>query len=1462
MNTRAGGTLKMKKSFIAILCLLLFLCVGMAQAALADDAVYIYKSNGDDFDKDEGLLGAINKAAGLDNPTFKLQKTFDVGKNINMSNATLDMNGYGLTFKSTSTFSGVNIKNQGEKLVITSGATVTLKNSTLDLHGFFIEVRSGGTLIVDGSTIKNGKNLTTNKDDLLPRNNNKSNGKGGAIYAQAGAKVTINESTFENNVANYGGAIFIYGNDEGKTQNALVIENSTFTNNRAEGKLRRGGAIYISKNKVRIEGTVFEKNKAYHGGGAIFLLGKSEDNAEKKAGQLEVYGTDFNQNESGLRGGAITVSEFSSAIFREGKKKNGTVGPTVFDGNYLTDARDFAGGALFIDRSFVYMKDMLITGNEARDAGGGISTCSTGTVDIRPLQGAMIYGNSVSSKEYVKDGQEILSDIYFLTKDHLDYDSQGDVYVEGREKFPTVGMKYELHEKMFNGYLHNWKFKEFFTYKEGKIGEEIKIRKFHSLIAKSNPDNFDGEDKAQVIFRNNKAVTSKDSEIVSGGAIADNGLLEIGSTTKIRIVKVWESDNASVRPSEDVLLEKLVLYENDKNGPISPAIGSLKTINQTNGITVNVLTGERIIKDILPYSSVVLGKNSVIGEIYDIKKKEWKVPLRNVWVIDVEGLKENLYGYTVEEGTIPEYEKVGNKTGGTVFTNKYTQKIEIKVVKEWDDANNRDGKRPDSVTVHLLKDNVDTGEKLVLSFENGWKGSFSNLDADGDYTVEEEEVDGYTSISTGDNNKFTITNTYNKTVVRVEKIWEHKDNDPLAYPTRATFHLLANGHPIDSKEMTADDQQIIFSDLPTHEGGKEITYMIREDEVPNYTAHIELSSDNTFRVTNTYNPGETVVQVEKIWDDSYNQYKNRPEQVTVYLYANKADTGKRLILSADTNWYGSFEDLDKLDKDGNEIQYSVGEEQVTGYASPVIEKDGNLFIITNKLEYTKVTATKLWKHEDNDPSAYPTRATFHLLANGHPIDSKEMTADDQQIIFSDLPTHEGGKEITYMIREDEVPNYTAHIELSSDNTFRVTNTYNPGETVVQVEKIWDDSYNQYKNRPEQVTVYLYANKADTGKRLILSADTNWYGSFEDLDKLDKDGNEIQYSVGEEQVTGYARGTIDRDGNLFIISNTLEYTQITAQKVWKDNDNALSVRPTQVTFRLHANGVEKDFKKVTKADGWEVTFDNLPKYEGGKNITYTITEDHVLDYTHRVNRVNEKMLTVTNTYNPGKTVVEVEKVWWDNNDQYKIRPEQVTVHLYANGVKTEKQLNLNAATEWQGVFEELDEKDENGKIIDYIVVEDPVEGYVSVVEGDAEKGFTIFNKFIPEENEHFMFTKVWIGGNENEISWKFFSQEGKPLNQKFKKKKLSDSEWLYESMEKVDRDTYLIEEPVPGYVTQYENVDVHAKVTDRLYSGGKILNVKIPQTGDKENLWVGLGLGALSLLGMIVLLRRSRKHRSE
>lgn len=87
------------------------------------------------------------------------------------------------------------------------------------------------------------------------------------------------------------------------------------------------------------------------------------------------------------------------------------------------------------------------------------------------------------------------------------------------------------------------------------------------------------------------------------------------------------------------------------------------------------------------------------------------------------------------------------------------ESVDITVKKIWNDDNNKDGIRPDSITVNLLAD----GEKVryaKVTADKDWTFTFENLPKymDGKeikYTVTEEKVEGYKCSIDG----FTITNT-------------------------------------------------------------------------------------------------------------------------------------------------------------------------------------------------------------------------------------------------------------------------------------------------------------------------------------------------------------------------------------------------------------------------------------------------------------------------------------------------------------------------------------------------------------------------------------------------------------------------------------------------------------------------------------------------------------------------------
>lgn len=110
-----------------------------------------------------------------------------------------------------------------------------------------------------------------------------------------------------------------------------------------------------------------------------------------------------------------------------------------------------------------------------------------------------------------------------------------------------------------------------------------------------------------------------------------------------------------------------------------------------------------------------------------------------------------------------------------------------------------------------------------------------------------------------------------------------------------------------------------------------------------------------------------------------------------------------------------------------------------------------------------------------------------------------------------------------------------------------------------------------------------------------------------------------------------------------------------------------------------------------------------------------------DYT-----VSIKGNDLTNSYTPGKTSVTVSKYWNDSNNQDGIRPQDISVQLYANGKESGKPVTLNEGNKWQYTWKELDEK-KNGKTIEYIVKEvDVPEGYTATVTDDGKGHITLTN----------------------------------------------------------------------------------------------------------------------------------------
>ena len=702
--------------------------------------------------------------------------------------------------------------------------------------------------------------------------------------------------------------------------------------------------------------------------------------------------------------------------------------------------------------------------------------------------------------------------------------------------------------------------------------------------------------------------------------------------------------------------------------------------------------------------------------------------------------------YSLEEDAVPHYQSqvTGNAADGFVVTNTYKpETIKISGQKKWDDADNQDGKRPNAVRVKILKgqDIVDVQE---VTAANGWKYESNPLPkyASGQeiaYTVAEEAVPGYTSKVDG----YNITNSYTPETVKVsgQKKWDDAENQDGKRPASVKVKILNGDTVLDEQNVTsANDWKYESKALPKYAAGQEITYTVSEEAVPGYTSKVE-----GYNITNSYTPETTTVSGSKTWEDGDNQDGKRPASITVNLLADGQKVNTQIVGEAE-GWSYNFTGL-PVYKDGQRITYTVTEEAVPGYSTSL-----NGYNITNSYtpEKTEITASKTWNDSDNQDGKRPTKISIKLMKTvggvKTEVASKEVTAADQwQTKFENLPVYENGQKIDYSIEEDDVAGYTKEIK-----DFTVTNSYTPEMIKISGQKVWDDADNQDGKRPASVKVKV-KNGDTVVDELEVTAANDWKFESKALPKYAA-GQEIAYTVTEEAVAEY-QTKIDK----FTITNsyTPQSTEYAVTKVWDDANNQDGKRPASITVQLYRSVNGQDPIAVagktltltadneTAANTWKASFTNLPQFDKGQEITYSVKEDDATVAALKEKGYSPKVegQTITNSHTPEQVKVSGQKVWDDADDQDGKRPTSITVKVM-DGSTIVDTLEVTAANGWK--FESKDlPKYRNGQEIAYTLKEDAVAQYETKIDK-----FTITNSYTPETVK-VSGQKVWDDANNQD-----------------------------------------------------------------------------------------------------------------
>lgn len=173
---------------------------------------------------------------------------------------------------------------------------------------------------------------------------------------------------------------------------------------------------------------------------------------------------------------------------------------------------------------------------------------------------------------------------------------------------------------------------------------------------------------------------------------------------------------------------------------------------------------------------------------------------------------------------------------------------------------------------------------------------------------------------------------------------------------------------------------------------------------------------------------------------------------------------------------------------------------------------------------------------------------------------------------------------------------------------------------IEITIVWLDQDNADLNRPESVTVRLFAGRIEVDSAII-SAYDDWAHTFYKLPKYN-DGHLINYSIESTPVEWYS--TIV-NGFRIIEDYSRETTSAIVRKIWADNNNESGARPSSIRMTL-SNG-----QKVTLSENnnWIAVITDLPAILNHEPVTYTWTEQLVSGYQLSNQKTTDTVTTFTN-----------------------------------------------------------------------------------------------------------------------------------------------------------------------------------------------------------------------------------------
>ena len=306
---------------------------------------------------------------------------------------------------------------------------------------------------------------------------------------------------------------------------------------------------------------------------------------------------------------------------------------------------------------------------------------------------------------------------------------------------------------------------------------------------------------------------------------------------------------------------------------------------------------------------------------------------------------------------------------------------------------------------------------------------------------------------------------------------------------------------------------------------------------------------------------------------------------------------------------------------------------------------------TSQTDTRTLWVSVLWEDSLNSAGKRPGSVEISVLRDGVVV--RKVTLSDAnywQHTFFQLP-----KTGDYTIQQKKVSRYSTEYEPVIEGFF-VVNTYTgggggggsitppkpPATAHVTVRKVWQDQDDQALKRPASVTVQLISGDTVI-KTAVLNGSNRWEHTFAGLD------SGKSYTVREIAVEHYQASYSGNASTGITITNQYKAGGVTPGTQpdpvvpdpklvdipvvvrWQDEENRAGARPNSVNVRLIAAGSVVAAMELNEQQGWQGTFQQVPA-----DLSYTIWQGAVTDYTTTYSGSSSEGFVVDNTYTEGTT----------------------------------------------------------------------------------------------------------------------------------------------------------------------------------------------------------------------------------